>query len=354
MSAYEQNYVDSTDNYENTDGDAGKAVRFGIVQSNDPGRDKVLDIQYLDAPEYYGAAQILAPESQGNGFDMSEYAHGKVVFDMKVISHGTKGSALEFTIECTWPCASTPKFIKADVLNEWKTYEFSVAEMIERGLDIQHLSLGFMVMPTWAKQDGVHYQLDNIRWVKGEPPATQETVCYANFFDDEWVQNSQGVGVSIVGVNMSVPMDQQLYLTTGVKPWVTANPDWSVMNGTWFYWMSGVMDYSTMELLDPDTLSNCSGSGTLSLEIYTPAALVEDGNMTFTLYFLDKDNLVRSLNSDVFSVAGMKPDDWNKVSMPLSTAYENLKYVGLFIDATQVSPSLISPPFYIDNIVIRK
>ncbi|HEX7763820.1 MAG TPA: hypothetical protein VF433_09435, partial [Cellvibrio sp.] len=189
---------------------------------------------------------------------------------------------------------------------------------------------------------------------KGEPPATQETVCYANFFDDEWVKDSQGVGVSIVGVNMSVPMDQHLYLTTGVKPWVTANPDWSVMNGTWFYWMSGVMDYSTMELLDPDTLSNCSGSGTLSLEIYTPAALVEDGNMTFTLYFLDKDNFVRSLNSDVFSVAGMKPDDWNKVSMPLSTAYENLKYVGILIDATQVSPSLISPPFYIDNIVIRK
>jgi hypothetical protein len=354
MSAYEQNYADSTDNYENTVGDAGKAVRFGLVQSDDPDRGKVIDIKYLDAPEYYGAAQILAPKSQNNGFDMSEYAHGKVVFDLKVISRSKQNSALEFTLECTWPCASTPKFIKTDVLNEWKTYEFSVAELIERGLDIEHLSLGFMLLPTWAKQDGAHFQLDNIRWVKGDAPVAQETVCYSNFFSDQWVHNMQGVGVSIEGVDISVPGTQQMYLTTGVKPWVTANPDWSVMNGTWFYWMSGVMDYSSMELLDPNTLSNCSNSGVLSLEIYTPAALVADGKMTFTLQFRDENNVAHDLGGDTFSVTDMKPDDWNKVSVPLSTAYSNLKYVGIRIDATEVSPTLVSPPFYIDNIVIRK
>lgn len=354
LSAYEQKYADSTINYENTSGNSGNAVSFNIIQSADAGRNKVLDIKYLDTPAYYGAVHIRAPGSPINKIDMSEYAHGKIVFDLKVISHSAQNSALEFSIECTWPCASTTKMIKTDVLNEWKTYEFSVAEMIDRGLDIKRASTGFSLLPTWAKQDGAHFQVDNVRWVKGEAPAAEETVCYANRFDDEWVQNMQGVGVSIVGEDILVPEHQRLYLTTGVKPWVTANPSWSVMNGTWFYWMSSVMNYSTMELLDPNRLSDCSGSGTLSLEIYTPAALVEDGKMTFTLQFLDSDNVVHDLASDVFLVADMKPDDWSKVSVPLSTAYSKLKYVGIQINATQVSPTLISPPFYIDNIVIKK
>ncbi len=358
MSAYEQNYANQSDNYMNTDSELSNAVRYGVIQSNDIGRNKVLDIRFLDESQYFAAPQILAPEFAENGFDMSEYAHGKLVFDLKVIKEAPLNTPLEFTIECEWPCASTPELLRvtANELNKWKTYEFSVAEMIERGLDVKRLSLGFMLIPTFGRQAGAHYQLDNIRWVKGSPPATpKEPLCYANHFDAPWEWGVRGVGVSLVGSDyFNVPYDQQLNLTRFVRPWVHANPDWSQMNGEWFYWMSTLMDYQTLELMEPDTLSNCSGEGVLSLEIYTSEALVEDGQMTFTVHFLDKNGTVYDLDDRIFSVADMKPGDWNKLEIPLTTAYSDLKYVGLKVNANFVSTSLGYAPFYIDNILIKQ
>lgn len=354
VSSYEQNYADYTNAYETTDGNTAAAARFNIIQSADAGRNKVLDIEYHSAPEFFGAVRIRVPESQSNALDMSEYANGKIIFDLKVISNSFANAPLEFNLDCSWPCTSTPEFIRTEVLNEWKTYEFSVAELIDRGLDIQRTSMGFMLLPTWGQQAGAHYQVDNIRWVKGDAPANPEATCYANFFDTPWNSGVSGVGVSIIGSNLEVPLDQHMNLTQGVIPWVQALPNWSVMNGSWLYVMSGLMSYQTGELFDPFTLSHCSGSGTLSLEIYTPAALVADGKMTFSLMFVASDLYLIDIPDSTFSVANMKPDEWNKVSVPLSaaTAGNNLKFVGLRIDANQVSPAL-QAGFNIDNILIK-
>lgn len=355
VSAYEQNYADYTNAYEITDGNAGGGARFNIIQSADAGRNQVLDIEYLAAPEFFSAVRIRVPESATNSLDMSEYANGKIIFDLKVISHGAANAPLEFSLDCTWPCSSTPKFIRADVLNEWKTYEFSVAELVDRGLDLKRTSMGFMLLPTWAQQAGAHYQVDNIRWVKGEAPVNPETICYANFFDSPWNGGVSGVGVSIIGESVEVPLDQLMNLTQGVIPWVKAYPNWSVMNGSWLYVMSGLMSYQTGELFDPYTLSNCSGAGTLSLEIYTPAALVADGKLTFSLMFVASDLYLIDIPNSTFSVANMKPDEWNKVSVPLSAATfgNNLKFVGMRINANQVSPEL-QAGFNIDNILIKQ
>lgn len=355
LSAYEQKYADYTNNYETTDGNTSGGARFNIVPSADAGRGQVVDIEYLSAPEFYGAVHIRAPESPANTIDMSEYAHGKIIFDLKVISHSTDNAALDFTLDCQWPCASTPKVIKAAVLNEWKTYEFSIAEMIERGLDIKRVSQAFMLLPPWGKQAGAHYQVDNIRWVKGDAPVSPaETICYSNFYDSVWNAGVSGVGVSVMGFGQPLPTEAIMTLTQGVNAWVASTPNWSLMNNEWLYMFSGVMNYQTGDLLDPLALPNCSAEGTLSLEIYTPAALVADGKMTFTLTFVDRDWGWIDLPGATFSVANMKPDDWNKVSVPLSAATyrSNWKYVGMRINATLVSPAL-QAGFNIDNIVIK-
>jgi hypothetical protein len=271
-----------------------------------------------------------------------------------VISNSVTNAPLEFTLDCSWPCASTPKFIRVDALNEWKTYEFSIAEMIDRGLNITKVDMGFMLFPTFGQQAGAHYQVDNIRWVKGDEPANPEGVCYSNYFDQPWNSGVSGVGVSIFGIDGEIPVDQQMNLTQGVIPWVTAKPDWSVMNRQWLYAISDVMNYQTGELLDPFTLSNCSAAGNISLEIYTPAAMVADGSMTFSLMFIRNDWVLVDIPGSTFSVANMKPDDWNKISVPLSalTYSSNLKFVALRIDGTLVSPTL-QAGFNIDNIVIK-
>jgi hypothetical protein len=354
LSAYEQNYADYTIAYETTDGNQGNGATFNIVESYEAGHDQVIDIAYSAANTYFSAVRIRAPESATNNIDMTEFANGKILFDLKVISNSFSNAPLEFTLDCGWPCASTPKFIRVDALNEWKTYEFSVAEMIDRGLNITKLDMGFMLLPTFGQQAGAHYQVDNIRWVKGDSPTNPETVCYANYFDQPWNSGVSGVGVSVLGIDGEIPVDQQMYLTQGVIPWVTAKPDWSVMNRKWFYAMSGVMSYQTGELLDPFTLSDCSGAGNLSLEIYTPAALVADGQLTFSLTFIRNDWTLVEIPNSTFTVANMKPDDWNKISVPLSgmTYSSDLKFVALRMDGSVVSPNTQSE-FRVDNIVIK-
>ena len=355
VSAYEQNYADYTNAYETTDGNTGGAVHFNIIESADAGRDQVLDIEYLSAPEFYGAVHIRAPESATSTIDMSEYATGKVVFDVKVISHSTTNAALDFTLDCQWPCASTPKPIKVDALNQWKTYEISVAEMIERGLDITRVSQGFMLLPPWGQQAGAHFQVDNIRWVKGTPPANPETVCYSNFFDTPWNGGVSGVGVSVTGLGQAIPMEALNTLTQSVTPWVASTPNWSLLNNEWLYMFSSEMNYQTGDLLDPFALPNCSAAGTLSVEIYTPAALVAEGNLTFSVTLVDRDWGWIDLPGGTFSVSGLKPDEWNKVSVPLSAATyrSNWKYVGLRVNGTLVSPAL-QAGFNVDNILIKQ
>ncbi len=355
VSAYEQNYADYTNAYETSDGNASSGARFNIVQSTDSCRNKVLDIHYLDAPEFFSAVHIRAPEAVPEGIDMSEFANGKIQFDLKVISQGSFNAPLEFSLDCSWPCASTPKLIRVDQLNQWKTYEFSVAEMIDRGLDITRVSQGFMLLPTWAMQAGAHYQVDNVRWIKGNAPKHPESICYSNFLDTPWAGGVSGTGVSIIGIDREVPWDQLMNLTQGVLPWVKANPNWSLMNFRWLYAISTEMNYQTGDLTDPDRLSSCSGAGTLSLEVYTPAALVADGKLTFSLSFVRNDWSVMDIPNSTFSMAGMKADDWNKISVPLSalTMSTNLKFVAMNIDATSVSPSL-QAGFNVDNILIKQ
>ena len=355
VSAYEQNYADYTIAYEVTDGNAGNGARFNIMPSGDLEHNQVLDIEYFSAPEYYSAVRIRAPESATNNIDMTEFANGKIVFDLKVISHSYVNAPLEFTLDCGWPCASTPKFIHVDTLNQWKTYEFSVAEMIDRGLNITKVDMGFMLFPTFGQQAGAHYQVDNIRWIKGEAPTNPEIVCYANHLDQPWNAGVSGVGVSVFGIDGPIPSETQMTLTQRVFPWVVANPDWSVLNRQWLYAISDVMNYQTGELLDPFRLSNCSGAGTLSLEIYTPASLVADGQLTFSLMFIRNDWMLVDIPNSTFTVANMKPDDWNKISVPLSSATfsSDLKFVALRMDGTLVSPST-QAEFRIDNIVIKQ
>ncbi len=58
--------------------------------------------------------------------------------------------------------------------------------------------------------------------------------------------------------------------------------------------------------------------------------------------------------NSTFTVANMKPDDWNKISVPLSgmTYSSDLKFVALRMDGSLVSPST-QAEFRIDNIVIN-
>lgn len=349
-SIFEMNSITSASR-EITDTNVGEGLSFAIINSNDPGHHQVLDIHYADQTIVNGVVHVFAPESASNSLDMSEYATGKLIFDLKVINEGTAKPDIELTVECGWPCVNTPEIIKPLALNQWQTVEISVAEMISRGLDITKVTTAFLISPTWGEQANVHYQLDNIRWIKGSAVTPTPTVCYANFLDAPWIAGIQGIGATVRAMDGNV--DSSKINILNVNPFVTIKPDWPFVSGRWALSLSETISYTTGQLVAPSSLSTCSSAGVLSMEVYVPTSYVDDGQLTFTLHFLDSNYQLYEIPDSQFSVANLKPGAWNKISVNLSpdTQRENLMYVGLTFDSTFINPT-INDVLKIDNIVI--
>src|SRR5690606_4535863 len=111
----------------------------------------------------------------------------------------------------------------------------------------------------------------------------------------------------------------------------------------------------TGNLLKPSTLSECSSSGTLSFQVYVPKSYVDDGSLSFTVHAMDDQGVIYELSDTVFSMADMRPNDWNKISIPLSaqTQHDNLKYVGLTFNSSSIDVS-INDALKIDSIIIKQ
>ncbi|MES2822009.1 MAG: putative glycoside hydrolase [Pseudomonadota bacterium] len=349
-SIFEMNSITSASR-EITDTNVGEGLSFNIIDSNDAGHHQVLDIHYADQTIVNGVVHVFAPESAINSLDLTEYATGKLIFDIKVIHEGTAKPDIELTVECGWPCVNTPEIIKPLALNQWQTVEISVAEMISRGLDVTKVTTGFLLSPTWGEQANAHYQLDNIRWVKGSVATPTKTICYANFLDAPWIAGIQGLGATVRAMDGNVDISK--INISNVNPFVTLKPEWPFVSGRWALSLSETISYTTGELVSPSTLSACSSAGVLSMEVYVPTSYVDDGQLTFSLHFLDSNYQLYEIPDSQFSVANLKPGDWNKISVNLSpdTQRENLMYVGLTFDSSFIN-STINDVLRIDNIVI--
>jgi Galactose-binding domain-like len=349
LSAYEQLNVSPWTGGEVLDGSSGSALEFSIKQSTDAGHGSIIDIRYFNSSNYSGSVRMRAPESS-DGEDFSEYATGVLRFDLKVLQESLGGADLELSIDCGWPCGNTPIYIRPTAMNQWQTFEISIQELIEKGLDIKKIDFGFSLYPTWEKQQGAHFQLDNIRWIKGDSATSTKQVCYSNFFDTRWVSGVEGPGVR------ETTSDNIFHgVTKGVNPYAKINPDWLNMPDTWMISFSEAISYTTGEFLKPSTLSSCSGSGEITFDIYTSKALVDDATMSFTVHFMDKNSVVYEIPGSLKLVADMTADDWNHiaVTLPSREPYENLKLVGLTIDSTNVNVGS-DAYFYVDNIRIVK
>jgi beta-glucanase (GH16 family) len=91
--------------------------------------------------------------------DMSGYASGNLLFDIKVLS----GDA-NFTmkIDCVMPCTTGDQVLGEHGVSGWETVTVPVTQLTAAGLELENVSTGLVI---WAsnKLDTV-YLLDNIRW----------------------------------------------------------------------------------------------------------------------------------------------------------------------------------------------
>lgn len=311
-------------------GSDGALVSQKIIDSGDDLHKNVWDIQYNNNPDFNGLPHFRADAEFPDGVDMSAYASGQLIFDMRVIAAPEVNPLFTVHIECGWPCYSTDVVIPVDELDTWRTYELSVADLIRDGLKITNVAMGFQIIPRWWQQNNTHFQVDNIRWVKGATPVSTRK-CFAQHFDRaDWSYTTKLETID------QIPLDKSQWLM-GVGPAVTLTPQ---ENGgeAWGF-----------AVRDTETLSDCTSKGTISVSVQLPSNYVDNSQMELGFYFISEAGIYYTLGALPASL--LKPNEWNTISATLpSGKISNAEYMGVYFDPK--GSSLSNSFILLDNFVI--
>ncbi|PUA28202.1 MAG: hypothetical protein B0W54_17135 [Cellvibrio sp. 79] len=139
----------------------GDHIDTAIIDSDDVARGKVLDVKFKTADQN-GVAFIQAT---GTKNVTAFAADGYLEFDMKVVNYGTNTTGIVVKADCVSPCGSGDIPLGFVANGEWKTFKINISQMVSGGLVLTKVNTPFVILPTWGSQNGVHLQLDNIRWV---------------------------------------------------------------------------------------------------------------------------------------------------------------------------------------------
>ena len=141
------------------DGASGNHITWSIVSSGDADRQNILNVNFSTR----SANGVFYIQSAA-GIDLSSLATGKIVFDLRMEAGSTHG--ITYKVDCLFPCSSGDQVldVSGHDRGEWNTVEIPVAELVSGGLDLARVNTGLVIFPTFDEQQGVSFDLDNIRW----------------------------------------------------------------------------------------------------------------------------------------------------------------------------------------------
>lgn len=176
-------------------GDNTKSINWSILATAEPRHNNIIDISFNsnEVEGYFRIYNAERPENKpvdsSETIDMSAFAGGNIIFDLKTITL-LADTDLLLKLECIWPCQSSTQIINSQPTNEWRTISIPINSLVAGGLDLSQVDIGFQIFPTLEKQKGTHIQLDNIRWEKASFDESEATV-----FGDEIGPLWDGIGV---------------------------------------------------------------------------------------------------------------------------------------------------------------
>ena len=140
---------------------------------NDQGRGTVLQIEHSSAGQ-----QAILYFKASMGKDLSGYAGGQIVFDIKTISGDSNYS---MKVDCVYPCTAADQNLGIHGDNGWESVTIEINDLVAQGLLLSTVDTGIVI---WATQytDTV-FQLDNVRWEDTDGSEAPEEPAS----DDGWI-----------------------------------------------------------------------------------------------------------------------------------------------------------------------
>lgn len=165
ISAFWSNGIGAWDDAVNSDyfdGASGNHVNWSLVDTGETGHDTVIEATF-NADGNNGVLYIQSP----TGVDLSSFSSGQLVFDVRVLDYGSNTSGMVFKVDCGFPCSSGDQALGVVGDAAWQTITVDVSSLVAAGLDLSRVNTGLVIFPTWGDQQGVTFQLDNVRWEVG-------------------------------------------------------------------------------------------------------------------------------------------------------------------------------------------
>jgi len=150
-------------------GNPERILNWRTLDTGEPGYGRVLEVEYNKIAGQ-GAFRFPAAFDAVSGQpveDMRRFANGTLEFDVRVLNWAN-ASDLVASVECFWPCASGFTELGIGGSSGWQHIALEVQELVETGLNLETVSTGLLIgTPSGSGQNGLIYQLDNVRWVPG-------------------------------------------------------------------------------------------------------------------------------------------------------------------------------------------
>ncbi|WP_049721291.1 glycoside hydrolase family 16 protein [Gilvimarinus polysaccharolyticus] len=123
----------------------------------DPDKGTVIGVEFTDT----GLGTFYIQDSTAK--DLSAFASGNLVFDLKVVSNNGNTQGFLAKADCGYPCVGTEVPVPLPADNEWHTITIPIADINQGGFDIENVDTPFSLWPVFGEQD-VTFQVGNIRW----------------------------------------------------------------------------------------------------------------------------------------------------------------------------------------------
>ena len=165
------------------DPNSGNHVSWSLVDTGEAGHDTVLEATFAA-----DTADGLIYIQSAAGIDLSAFNTGNLVFDLRLPADATHG--ITYKVDCGFPCSSGDQVLNGVVPGDWQTFEIPIASLRAAGLDTSKVNTGIVIFPTWGQQQGVSFQLDNVRWEVGGgasgPGANDPSLVYVDGPEGPW------------------------------------------------------------------------------------------------------------------------------------------------------------------------
>ncbi|MES2931955.1 MAG: glycoside hydrolase family 3 N-terminal domain-containing protein [Pseudomonadota bacterium] len=108
--------------------------------------------------------------SQGTELNLGDYASGNMEFEVKVEAYGSNVGGLAVKMESPGSgCASGDYIFGRPAVGAWQSYSVKISDVTAAAsacFDLHNIGMPFGTLPKWGEQQGVKYQVRNVRFVQ--------------------------------------------------------------------------------------------------------------------------------------------------------------------------------------------